>query len=245
MRILIANPNMTQSMTDVMVDEAKQVCRPDTEVVGLSAEFGVPYIATRSEMAIAGHALIDCLARHHAEFDAVIIGAFCHSLVAPAKEITPLPVIGLAEAGMRAAQIFGKRIAIIGIGGHDRGANEEIVSDLKLDSDMATIRILPLSGTELAVDQEKADAEVIRQGLAAVAEDYADTLVLAGSAFAGMAIRVSPHLPVPVISPVAFAVGMAEAAVLSGWKKPTEGTYCLPGKKQTKGLSDELASFFD
>ena len=244
MRILIVNPNMTQKMTDLMVEEGKQVCRSDTEIIGISAEFGVSYIATRSEMTIAGYALLDCLARHHHGFDAVIIGAFCHTFVAPAKELTPLPVIGLAEAGMRAAQLFGRRITIIGIGGPERGANEEIISDLHMEHDIASIRILPLSGTELAADHEHAEKEVIRLGEAAVAEDYADTLVLGGSAFSGMAGRIAPHLPVPVISPLAFAVAMAEMAVVSGCRKPTAGTYSAPGNKPTKGLSRELTDFF-
>ena len=245
MRILIANPNTTQSMTDLMVSEARQVCRADTEIIGVSADFGVSYIATRSEMTIAGHALLDCLARHHTGFDAVIIGAFCHSFVAPAKELTPLPVIGIAEAGMRAAQLFGRRISIIGIGGHDRGANEEIVEHLGMKEDMASIRILPLSGTELASNQAGAVAEIVRLGKATIAEDYADVLVLGGSAFSGISDLVAAKLPVPVISPLAYAVGMAEIAVSSGWRKPTEGTYSAPGPKLTSGLSDQLSNFFN
>lgn len=245
MRILIANPNMTESMTDLMVEEARAVCRPGTEIVGVSADAGVAYIATHSEMLIAGYALLDCLARHCRDVDAVVVGAFCHYLVAPAKELVPVPVIGLAEAGMRAAQLFGRRIGIVGIGGHERGANEQIVTELGMGADVASIRILPLSGTELSVDQHRADAEVVRLGLAAVGEDHADTLVLAGAAFAGMASRVAPQLPVPVVAPVAFAVALAEMAVIGGWRKPTAGTYSAPGPKRTAGLSPALGRFFE
>ncbi len=245
MRLLIANPNMTSAMTDLMVDEGRQVCRSQTEVSGYTAEFGVSYIATRSEMAIAGHALLDGLARHHEHYDAVIIGAFCHGFVDAAKELTPLPVIGLAEAGMRAAQVFGKRITIIGIGGHDRGANQDIVRELQVGDHMASIRILPLSGTELTADQGRAETEIVKLGKLAVTEDHADTLVLAGAAFSGMATRLAPQLPVPVISPLAFAVGMAEAAFASGWRKASEGTYKAPGAKPNKGLTPELSRFFN
>ena len=116
MKILIANPNTSTDMLALMLEEAHRGCRPGTEVAGIAADFGVPYIASHSEMAIAGHALLDSLARHHEGHDAVVVGAFCHAFVAAAKELMPVPVIGLAEAGVRAAQIHGRRICIIGLG---------------------------------------------------------------------------------------------------------------------------------
>lgn len=244
MKILIANPNMSRNMVDLMVAEARESCRPGTDVDGVAADFGVPYIATRSEMAIAGHALLDSLARHHQGYDAVIVGAFIQSIVASAKELMPIPVIGLAEASLRAAQILGRRVAILGVGTPGRGANQDIISELRMDKDVVSVRPLPLSGTELASDQARADKVVIELGLAAVAEDNADVLVLGGAAFAGMAKRIAGQLPVPVVSPVHFAIGLAELTVLSGWRKPREGTYSPPDEKPTKGLGPELSAFF-
>ena len=244
MRILIINPNMTHRMTEMMVAEARTFCRPGTEIHGMSADFGVPYIATRSEMAIAGYALLDRLARVHTDFDAVVVGAFCPTLVEPAKELIPIPVIGIAEASMRAALLLGRRVSIIGMGGPERGANQEIIAQMGMQADMASVRVLDISGTDLAANPDAADAEVIRQGWAAVKEDHADVLILGGAAFAGMGARMVNKLPVPVISPVPHAVNFLETTVLTGWRKPTEGTYSPPGEKPTKGLSTELAAFF-
>lgn len=244
MRILIANPNMSQRMTELMVREAKHRCRPDTEVTGVSAEFGVPYIATRSETVIAGYALLETLARLHAGYDAVVIGAFCPGIVPAAKELLPIPVIGLAEAGMRAAQLLGRRISLVGIGAPGRGMNEEIVSELDMRSNLASIRILELSGTALAGDQQRADAAVVSLCMAAVTEDHADVVVLGGAAFSGMAERIAAEVAVPVVSPVTFAIGFAELAVLSGWRKPGAGTFSPPDVKATTGIGAELAAFF-
>jgi Asp/Glu/hydantoin racemase len=244
MRILIANPNVTQRMTDLMVAEARRHCRADTVITGVSAEFGVSYIANRSEMAIAGHALLDILARHHGDHDAVVIGAFCHSFVDAAKELVPKPVVGLAEAGMRAAQFFGKRISLISVGDRNRCANEEMVEDLNMTREVVSIRLLNLSGTDLANDQEKADDAVIATCRAAVEEDNADVVVLAGAAFAEMAGRIAGEVPVPVITPVPYAVAIAEQAVLTGWRVPTAGSYAQPGRKETKGLGEALSGYF-
>jgi Asp/Glu/hydantoin racemase len=244
MKILLANPNTSETMTALMVAEARRHCRLDTEIDGLTADFGVPYIATRSEMAIAGYALLDNLARRFRGYDAIVVGAFCQTLVPPAKELIPLPVIGIAEAGMRAAQIFGRRISIIGIGAPDRGANEEIVAELGVATQIVSIRRLPISGTDLAGDQSKAEAAVIEEGHKAVDDEHADVLLFGGAAFAGMAERVADRLPVPVISPVPHAIALAEVAVRTGWRQPTKGSCSPPPPKPTKGLGQELSTFF-
>jgi Asp/Glu/hydantoin racemase len=244
MKILIANPNTSETMTSLMVEEARRHCRPETEVDGLTTDFGVPYIATRSEMTIAGYALLDNLARHHQGYDAIVVGAFCYGLVPAVKELMPLPVIGIAEAGMRAAQIFGQRIAIIGLGAPDRGGNEAIIAELGMGQHIAGVRCLPLSGTDLAEGQADAEAMVIEQAKKAVDEDRADVLVFGGAAFAGMAERIADRLPVPAISPVAHAVSLAETAIKTGWRKPTKGPSSPPLPKQMKGLGRELSSFF-
>jgi Asp/Glu/hydantoin racemase len=244
MKILIANPNTSRAMLDLMVQEARQASRPGTEITGIAADIGVSYISTRSEMAIAGYALLDSLARHHAGHDAIIVGAFYHALVPAAKELMPLPVIGLAEAGMRAAQLLGTRIGLIGIGAPARAMASDLLAGLHMEGVTVCTRPLSLTGTALVEDQAGAEAAVVELGLAAVREDHADVLVLGGAAFAGMAPRLTERLPVPVVSPMHYAVGYAELAVLSGWRKPTTGAYGPPDAKPTTGLGPELARLF-
>ncbi len=241
MKILIANPNTSSGMLDLMLEEARRVCRPGTELDGVVADFGVAQIASRSELAIAGHALLESLARHLRDHDAVVVGAFYHALVPAARELAPVPVVGLAEAAMRAAQTLGTRIAIIGLGSPERGMYETLVAELGMAGHYAGSRMLPVAGSALVDDQPGADDRVVELGLAAVHEDRADVLVLGGAAFAGMAPRIAPRLPVPVVSPIHHAVGHAELAVLSGWRKPTAGPWARPAGKPSRGLAPELA----
>jgi len=244
LKILIANPNTSHEMLALMLREARQACRPSTEIAGIAAELGVAQIGSRSELAIAGYALLDGLARHLGDHDAVVIGAFYHAFVPAARELLPIPVVGLAEAAMRAAQVLGTRVSIIGLGKPGRGMNEAIVEELGMSAQYAGSRFLPLTGAALVADQRAAESALIEAGLAAVREDGADVLVLGGAAFAGMAPRVAPRLPVPVVSGVHYAVGYAEITVLSGWKKPTAGAYAAPDAKSSTGLAPELAQLF-
>lgn len=240
MRILIANPNMSAEMTALMVHEARTTCRPGTEIVGRNATIGVPYISTRAEAAVAGYALLDLVAREAACIDAVVVGAFCPGLVAPVKELLSVPVVGLPEAGLAAARLFGRRVGLIGLGSRARGMNEEILDELGLRSDVASIQRLPMTGTEIATDPARAADAVIAAGQKAVESDDADVLVLGGAAFSGLSARVAPHLPVPVIPPVSYAVSTLETALISGWQPPQAGTFGPVRSDKADGISDDL-----
>ncbi|MEV8467667.1 aspartate/glutamate racemase family protein [Fluviibacterium sp. DFM31] len=242
MRILIANPNMSAEMTALMVEEARTTCRTGTEIIGGNATFGVSYIATRAEAALAAHALLDLVADAAGDVDAVVVGAFCPGLAEPVKELLPVPVVGLPEAGFSAARLFGRRIGLIGIGSRARGMNEEILHDLGARSDVVSIQRLPLSGTDLAADPEGADAAVIAAGMQAVETEDADVLILGGAAFSGIAARVAPHLPVPVVPPVPYAISMLETALTCGWRTPATGTFGPVRSDAARGVGAALTA---
>ena len=52
MRLLIANPNTTEAVTDRLMAAAAVVKAPATELVAMTAPRGVPYIATRADAVI-------------------------------------------------------------------------------------------------------------------------------------------------------------------------------------------------
>src|ERR1700691_2617284 len=54
MKILLANPNTSQNVTERIAEIARQAAAPGTEILAVTAKSGVPYIASRAEAAIAG-----------------------------------------------------------------------------------------------------------------------------------------------------------------------------------------------
>ncbi|HET9018581.1 MAG TPA: aspartate/glutamate racemase family protein, partial [Acetobacteraceae bacterium] len=113
MRLLIANPNTSQALTDRLMAAAVSVAAPTTELRGLTAPRGFPYIATRAEATLAGGILLDMLAAHAADADAVVVAAFGDPGLAAARELLAVPVVGMAEAAMLTACMLGRRFAIV------------------------------------------------------------------------------------------------------------------------------------
>ena len=113
MKILLINPNTSVSVTDRLVAAASAVAAPGTQILPLTAPRGLPYIASRAEAAIAAVVVLDMLAEHWRTADAAIIGAFGDPGLGGARELFPIPVVGLAEAAMLTACMLGRRFAIV------------------------------------------------------------------------------------------------------------------------------------
>ncbi|MEY8120343.1 aspartate/glutamate racemase family protein [Falsihalocynthiibacter sp. BN13B15] len=245
MRILFANPNTSTAMATIMVDEARRVAAPGTVIDVCSAPFGSAYISTRGEAAVAGHALLSALATHYDGHDAVIVGAFIvPAVTAAAKEMMPVPLIATGEAGLAAASLLGQSLSILSIGAPSRRMTEELVASTGLGPRVVSIRDLGLSGTDLTNDQSGADSTALALARAAVEEDLADVILLGAGSLEGMARRIQPKLPVPVVSPVGAAVCMAEMVVRLGLPKPRAGTYAAPDSIAMSGLDPALTRLF-
>lgn len=245
MRILFLNPNTSDAMAELMASEARRVAAPDTRIDVCSARFGSDYISTRGEAAVAGHALLSAMAKGFDGHDVVIVGAFIvPAVTAAAKEMCPAPLIATGEAGLAAASIVGQSIAILSIGSPARGMTEELVAATGFADRVVAIRDIGFSGTTLTEDQRRADETAIRLARAAVTEDRADVILLGAGSLEGMAARIQPVVPVPVISPVGAAVCMAEMIHRLGLLKPVAGRYAKPAGLGMTGLDPCLTKLF-
>ena len=94
MKLLVINGNMTQAITDVCANAAREVASPGTEVVSASGTFGPQVIGSRSENALAQHGMLELAAKHAPGCDAVVIAvsstpsAWAVTLTGKASSIT-------------------------------------------------------------------------------------------------------------------------------------------------------------
>jgi len=241
MRLLLINANTSTAMTDRVVAAARCLVSPGTDVLGVTGRFGADVIATRSAYAIAGHAALDAYAEHDAGADAVVLACFGDPGILALKELATVPVIGMAEAGCHFAAQMARRFAIVTGGERWRPMLREYVDSLGLGGHLAGIRTLAANGAQIAADPAAAEAAVIAAARLAIERDGAELVILGGAGMTGMVERVAPGLPVPVIDGLTPAIKWAEAAVLSGARKPASGSLSFPGPLATVGLSPALS----
>ena len=102
-RIVLLNPNTTAALTDLMVEIAREVAPADLSVEGLTAPFGPPLITCELELEAAARAVLSLAPMLAQRADAVIVAAFGDPAADALATMLAKPVIGIAEAAMRAA----------------------------------------------------------------------------------------------------------------------------------------------
>ena len=138
----------------------------------------------------------------------VLLACFGDPGLLALREISPVPVVGLAQSSFEAAATRG-RFAVV-TGGHAWAPMlTRFARAHALDARLTGIHTIDWTGAQIAADPDGArDALVAasRQGL----EEGAQCVLLGGAALAGLAASLQPYLPVPVLDNVQHA---AEAVV--------------------------------
>ncbi len=220
MRILLINPNTSASVTTLVAGRVSEVAGDAATFVPVTARFGAAYIASRAALAIAGHAALDCLADHARGCDAVFLACFGDPGLLALREVSPVPVVGMLEASCLEARRMAGRYGIVTGGALWKPMLEEIVAGLGLGDGLAGIRIVARTGGEIAKDPEGALAALATACRACAEQDGAETVILGGAALAGLASRLQPHVPVPVLCSVEAGVRASLAAVRSPFARP-------------------------
>jgi allantoin racemase len=206
LRILMINPNTSASVTDLVAARVRAIAGDRATIVPVTGRFGARYISTRASAAIAGHAALDALAEHlagaEAPSDAVYLACFGDPGLAALREVSPVPVVGMAEASCRAACSQGARFAIVTGGALWEPILWEFVFALGLSDRLAAIRTIAPTGDEIAHNPAAALDSLATACTACATQDGANVVILGGAALAGLAARIQPAVPIPVLCSV-------------------------------------------
>jgi Asp/Glu/hydantoin racemase len=197
MKILVANPNTSTGVTDRLIASAKLVASPGTELLPMTASYGVPYIATRAEAAIGAAAALEMLAQRRGEIDAAIVAAFGDPGLGGARELFDFPVVGMAEAAMLVACMLGRSFGIVSFSRSLEPWFAEIVAWHGLSGRCAAIRTLDESFRSIDEVQEEKEAVLVELAQRTVKENAADVVILAGAPLAGLANKIRDRVDVP------------------------------------------------
>ena len=241
MRLLIINPNISESVTALIEAEARRSASPGTQITMQTAAFGVAYIETRFEALIGAYATAQRAADHHAGHDAVIVAAFGDPGLAGLREVLPVPVLGMTESALATACLLGHRFSIVAISQRIQAWYREVVEANGLIGRLASIRALdrPLASIGNVQDEHADALRALCER--AVREDGAEVIVLAGAPLAGLARSLRGQLPVPVVDGVSSAVRHAETLIALQPGKAIEGSFAPPPVKPNAGLPESIA----
>jgi Asp/Glu/hydantoin racemase len=238
LRILLINPNTSDSVTALVAQHVEVIAGDAASFVPVTGRFGARYISTRASAAIAGHAALDALATHGNGCDAVYLACFGDPGLLALREISDVPVVGMAEASCLEACHRGRRFAIVTGGALWRPMLTEFVASLGLADRLATVRTIVPTGGEIAANPDAALAQLAAACTDCATDDGADVVILGGAALAGLAARIQPMVPVPVLCSVEVGTHAVIAAATKQFHRSEP-----PPALNSIGLSADLAKW--
>lgn len=216
-RILLINPNTTQSITDQLSRYTRVILGDAVDVIAVTAGFGAPYIASDLALAVASHAAIEALKSRVEGCDAVYLACFGDPGLAALEEVSPVPVVGMAQASCQAACELGNRFGIVTGGTFWGPAMTRFVAGIGLSHRLASVRTIEPTGDQIARNPQAALTALTEACIACADKDGADVVILGGAALAGLAAQIQPRTSVPVLCSVEAG---ARAALALAQKAP-------------------------
>ena len=238
MKILVINPNISDSVSQLIGDEARRAASPGTAITMLTARFGVAYIETRFEALIGAYAAAELAAEHWAGHDAVIVAAFGDPGVPGIREALDIPVVGLTEAALASACLLGHRFSIVAI---SRRITAWYRESRRTQRPHRPPRERPVARPAAQGHRrgcrKTTPTQLRALCTAVVEEDGADVIILGGAPLAGLARTIKGEIPVPVVDGVSSAVRHAETLARLEPGIARAGSFAPPPVKPNAGLS--------
>ncbi|RDJ10614.1 aspartate/glutamate racemase family protein [Rhizobium grahamii] len=240
MRILLVNPNTTETMTEKAAIAARVVMASGTTIIAATSRMGPVSIEGHYDGALAIPGLLSELKERAGEYDAAIIACFDDTGLDAARSFADVPVLGLCESAVATAGFLAQRFTVVTTLERSRVLIDNLVRRYGMGgrarvraSDIPVLQLEdPTSG---AVGKLRAEIE------RALAEDGAEAIVLGCAGMTDLARELQDIYGVPVVDGVAAAVKQAEALVSLGLSTSKRGSYASPLAKAFTGAMSAFA----
>jgi allantoin racemase len=240
MKLLLINGNTSQAVTDTVVREARNVAVAGTHIHGVTADFGASIVTHAADNVIAAFSVLDLLARHHAGFDAAILAISFDSGLEAARQISPIPVLGMTEAALLEAADAAPAFGVILFGSISRPLYDAVFARSPVRDQIAAIRVIEIGSVADYLDTGRLETRIL-----AAINDLADeaglgAVVICGAAMAGISGRLQSRTAVRLFDGIPSAIRRAEALVRSKPPVPPAEQECRVRSVVYSGLGPEL-----
>ena len=238
MKILVVNPNSSETVTGAIMDSAHRAAAASTALVGVTTKGGTRNIDSAFGDYLSGAFMIrtclDAVAVHTP--DAVVLAGFGRVGIDALKEALAIPVVSISEASMAIACLLGHRFTTLTMLQQFVPYQQDLVRLYGFEAKCASVRAIDVNVEECVTHREKTLAALKEQVRTIVAEDRAEVVILACAGFCGYDAELTRLAGVPVLDPVAVGVKVAESLVGLGLSHSKLRKFALPPQPITSYL---------
>jgi len=233
MKILVINPNTSESMTDHIREALESVKRSDTELTVICPSKGPNTIESAYDEAYAIPPTLELVKKANEEgYDAVILACFSDPGLEAAKEVSAIPVVGIEEATLHMAAMLGAKFSIMTPRKQRIASKSEHVHMRGLSHFLASVRSLDLSVAETDANPARTKQRLMDEAKTAVETDGAEVIIMGCAGMAGYAEEIEKALNIKMLDPAAVALKTAEAMADLGLSHSKVGLFAPPPEKE-------------
>ncbi|MBL3687868.1 hypothetical protein D3248_13010 [Leucobacter zeae] len=210
-RIAVINSNSSDLVTAQLADTAAPHLLPGTDAVFMNPDRGPRGIDTRFDLAVAAVETAALVQAHAADYDAFVVACGNDPGLAAAREATPRPVVGIAEAGFLAACAFGQRFSVAVLAERKAEGMRALVRGYGLEHRLAGVVAAKSSSVAAATDADALLAQLIEGCARTGRAGLGDALVLTGSVMGRIAAPLADAIGIPVVSGFLAGIRLAES----------------------------------
>lgn len=215
MKLLVINPNSSETVTGAVMESARRGAAPGTELIGVTTKGGTRNIDSAFADYLSGAYMIrTCLeAVELHKPDAVVLAGFGRVGIDALKEALAIPVVSISEASMAVACLLGHRFTTLTMLQQFVPYQQDLVRLYGFEAKCASVRAINVNVEECVTNREQTLRELKEQIQKIVAEDRAEVVILACAGLCGYDAELTKLAGVPVLDPVTVAVKIAEGLV--------------------------------
>lgn len=144
-------------------------------------------------------------------YDAISIACFYDPGVRILREVLDIPVIGIAQASVLLAQIYGHKFSIIVSREKNLPKMQDNMNLYGLKDKVSSWKSLDMSVQELQTNSQSTLLNVAEQLTEeAIVEDHAEVIILGCGALSGLEKYLQDKFKVPVVNPIVAGIKIAE-----------------------------------
>jgi|TARA_B100001964_G_scaffold45304_1_gene50435 allantoin racemase len=213
-KIIVFNPNTLVKMTKSIAEELEGARSADTELFVTNPTTGPQAVESAYDEVSAACEVTKMVSEAEADgFDAAVIACFSDPGLEAAREIAHIPVIGIGETAHHIAAMLGYSFSIITVAEQRIPHLAHRVMKSGLKDKLASIVPLGLTVADTEHRRSATRLAINKAGLKAVNDHKAEVLILACAGMGRYTYELEQELGVPVLSPTAAGLKMAETIV--------------------------------
>lgn len=206
LRLKVINPNTSHTMSQQMAERLMQQLPEDVQLEVLTAEHGAPSIETAVEEAMAVIALLALISQDRAGLletppaDGYLLACFGDPGLEAARELSPVPVLGIAQAAMHMAALSVSPFAIVTSMASTLPMSHQLLERYAMRSLCSTV--LACEVPVMTLSQAQTPPPALLESCESARASGARSLVLGCAAMGPLRDAIAAKIKLPVIDPM-------------------------------------------